>query len=840
MELKIDAHVVRQLGEELITGHEQAILELVKNSYDADSKWCKISIDTECKAKYNMTTGSLEEFGLEDLIELSEDEELLSGKISVSDAGDGMDVEQINKGWLTISFSEKRTLKTKNLKTKKHDRSIQGDKGLGRLSAMRLGNVLRINTNNGTSNPVGLIIDWREFAHGTTLDKVPVHEVQPKYRTPGTEIAIFGLSDSHRWIGLESIQKVKAHLSSLINPFFNGGFRVSLNINGVDQDLDTFEKGLQDFVNVESDFTFDGEGLSAIGFVKLPFFLPNVAEGEGGDSSGQLSNLNRYRRYVKYDGGEKLLRVLKETNSLKGYDIRRSNKPEWFLEFSKKFLWSELLTSFREEVAPPGNFESKWYNIVKRGVPLSSQELTKRQYTPELKTISESLVGVGIYKNEFRVGHNSNTDWIGFSKDTTSGKGFYSLRPNNVIGYISFQNYEGETLKETSDRQGFVEDNVYSGFKLLTDTMKSFVNDFLNNSRRAHNLYVKKCITEEEMNGIQYSAVESVELINNLSNKAKVQKGKALESKNNFIQMANELQSYVGDKFNLDSNVSRDIEFYIDRIKEEIEKERQEQDAILQQVENINFNAQQVLDELERYQERSEDLFDSAAVGLSAESLAHDINPILTDMLSALNFINKMVRSNQINKVEAVKKIRLLKSSLSLISKEISIINPMLRSKRLQHYEFSIKDEISSFIEMKHDRLESKGVSVKFYKTNVDAKIKMPLGKFMQVFDNLFRNSEFWTLSYKEKIDDSFIPQISIEQNGAAVTFYDNGPGIRSDLGNTIFDMFVSGRSGGHGLGLYIVKNILEQSKSTIDVIPERNELGNNYKFYIDFTGAEV
>ena len=40
LKLKIDAHVVRQLGEELISDPEQAILELVKNSYDADSPWC--------------------------------------------------------------------------------------------------------------------------------------------------------------------------------------------------------------------------------------------------------------------------------------------------------------------------------------------------------------------------------------------------------------------------------------------------------------------------------------------------------------------------------------------------------------------------------------------------------------------------------------------------------------------------------------------------------------------------------------------------------------------------------------------------------------------------------
>ena len=55
-----------------------------------------------------------------------------------------------------------------------------------------------------------------------------------------------------------------------------------------------------------------------------------------------------------------------------------------------------------------------------------------------------------------------------------------------------------------------------------------------------------------------------------------------------------------------------------------------------------------------------------------------------------------------------------------------------------------------------------------------------------------------------------------------------------------MFDLYVSGKSEGSGLGLYIVKSILEQFKSTIDILPQKNIMGNQYKFYIDFKGAEV
>ena len=41
----IHASVVFQLGENLVTDATQALLELVKNSYDADATYCKVSPD---------------------------------------------------------------------------------------------------------------------------------------------------------------------------------------------------------------------------------------------------------------------------------------------------------------------------------------------------------------------------------------------------------------------------------------------------------------------------------------------------------------------------------------------------------------------------------------------------------------------------------------------------------------------------------------------------------------------------------------------------------------------------------------------------------------------------
>src|SRR4051812_9849163 len=87
---EISAAVVRRLGDELITDEFTALIELVKNAYDADASYASIVVDT------NHTLGP--------------DESLFPGNkgyISIEDDGTGMSRKDIENGWLKIAFSPK-------------------------------------------------------------------------------------------------------------------------------------------------------------------------------------------------------------------------------------------------------------------------------------------------------------------------------------------------------------------------------------------------------------------------------------------------------------------------------------------------------------------------------------------------------------------------------------------------------------------------------------------------------------------------------------------------------------------------------------------------------------
>src|SRR5579863_2766758 len=109
----IDASIVFQLGEDLITDVVQAVVELVKNSYDADADYAKITVITDMSNEYPKTF-------FPDA----------KGYVVVEDNGVGMDEDTIERGWLTISNSLKREMKRKRETTPLKHRTPLGDKGL--------------------------------------------------------------------------------------------------------------------------------------------------------------------------------------------------------------------------------------------------------------------------------------------------------------------------------------------------------------------------------------------------------------------------------------------------------------------------------------------------------------------------------------------------------------------------------------------------------------------------------------------------------------------------------------------------------------------------------------
>ena len=114
-----------------------------------------------------------------------------------------------------------------------------------------------------------------------------------------------------------------------------------------------------------------------------------------------------------------------------------------------------------------------------------------------------------------------------------------------------------------------------------------------------------------------------------------------------------------------------------------------------------------------------------------------------------------------------------------------------------------------------------------------DFRIRMNKGKLMQVLDNLINNSIYWLTRNKGRIESPTI-NITIEQPW--VYFEDNGIGIDQSVENTLFEPFITRKpkGEGRGLGLFIVRQLLDDISCDIVLDEIRNSFENRYRFSIN------
>lgn len=130
------------IGKDLINDDNIAILELVKNSFDADAKRVDISF-SNLKENDDKSIDSYSE---------------KTSRLIIKDDGLGMNLDDIKNKWLNIAYSEKKQ------NTRQHNRMMAGAKGVGRFSCDRLGEFLNLYARkNDEKSYILLKIDWKMF-----------------------------------------------------------------------------------------------------------------------------------------------------------------------------------------------------------------------------------------------------------------------------------------------------------------------------------------------------------------------------------------------------------------------------------------------------------------------------------------------------------------------------------------------------------------------------------------------------------------------------------------------------------------------------------------------------
>ena len=205
------ARLLLQLGDQLIKNEGIALLELVKNSYDADSSAVKVVM----KNVHNPQMG----------------------KIVIKDNGIGMDLSIIKNVWMEPGSEYKTDQFRAREVSPRYKRLPIGEKGIGRFGVHKLGKEITLVSRKSGKKEIYLKIDWTVFGQSKYLNDIPVwiNERQPEIFTgekTGTEITITNLQSE--WTrGM--VREVFRALNSLNSPFNSPDhFEVDFNIDNPD------------------------------------------------------------------------------------------------------------------------------------------------------------------------------------------------------------------------------------------------------------------------------------------------------------------------------------------------------------------------------------------------------------------------------------------------------------------------------------------------------------------------------------------------------------------------------------------------------------------------------
>jgi signal transduction histidine kinase len=422
--LRPRARIVRTIGDQLISGPEAALIELVKNAYDADSPSVLIVMEPP---------GSLSE-GRK------------SGEILVSDSGHGMSAVELVEKWFEPATTDK-VLRRESPK----NRRMLGAKGVGRFATARLGQKLTLTCASSTAANAlevsTIVVNWADFETARYLDEVDI-AIQTRSGLPGesqgVSLRITDLRDPWTKGQLELLIRELRRLASPRDAW-ETGFKIFLDLTGFTVEAHGFDgqalvAGVFGSVQEQSDVSPEDADPLEI----RPFSLSNVFHYR---IEGCFDNDGAFEgRFInqRAEGQERQLRL--EAPSLEG------------------------------DEQPCGSFKLG-INVYDREGDAVVELFRKLGLSAigrlDARRVLDENIGVGIYRGGFRIRPygDAESDWLELERMRVQNPS-RKLGLNQVFGIIDIADEDLSGLIERSSREGLEHNGSFTRLKrLVADLM---------------------------------------------------------------------------------------------------------------------------------------------------------------------------------------------------------------------------------------------------------------------------------------------------------------------------------------------------------------------------------
>lgn len=405
---------ILSIGRDLIKDKYAAIVELVKNSYDADSATCTVSL-----------------LPFQKTIIQEKKEILIKGiKVVIKDEGHGMTFNTVTDKWMVPSTDDKLTRKNKGKSPK--GRLMQGKKGIGRYSASIIGEDMVLETIDTNGELTTLYLIWEDFEKAKYLEDVDVLIENFKTNRPsGTEIIILGDEEHLNDWNEKQLKNLKSELKKLIPP-------IDRTIHKIDDDTENFQIILE-----LGDFPYENYSNKKETIEPYPLFDLFDYRISGSVTNEGIAKLT-FENNRTSDSKEVLEPIILNLNT----DINT--------EFQS--FCGEIKFDFRVFDRDPSSIDA----LIERGLkdPITGESVGKR----EARIILDTYNGIGVYRQGFRIRPlgDAGFDWLSLDNQRVQNPSL-KIGSDQIIGFIHIEQEDKSGLLEKSARDGLKETSEYFG-----------------------------------------------------------------------------------------------------------------------------------------------------------------------------------------------------------------------------------------------------------------------------------------------------------------------------------------------------------------------------------------
>lgn len=777
LKFKPYARLLTMLGDQLIRNEQVALSELIKNSYDADASWVKVTFEG---FDHDFKAGP-------------------KAKIIVEDDGHGMSADVIENHWVNPATPMKLLGKTNGKQKTALGRIIQGEKGIGRFALLKLGRDIRMVTRPADS-PTENIVELKlaqfdeNFLQGEQAMFLDEIELQFEARTPATVIVegkvdLGGRQAIRRPHGtrIEISPPVGAWTRGKVEKVFEDLSRLQSIFIGApaedeapeDQDVDASDASDPKVASKDGDATStDAVELDPPGKDDFAVYIyrNKVYEPLGSDLRERLSVLLQENTVFRIEGRfDEAKEAFEFDLDGQQHELALTDSDLTGLAVFREYLKRRGLDPDQAELLRTmcGSFGFSFYVF-----DFSTDAKGKLQLDKSDKDLIKNH-RIYLYRDGIRVYPygDPDDDWLLIDVRRGTVRASEFLSNDQVVGFVNISQAENELLRDKTSREGLVDTGqAVDDFRSLLQTFLAWVR------KTPYNLYRQRTKKSGDVDVFKSGKVQS--LIDEAVSAAS----------------AEDVPSPVREK-----------------ITEANRQYKAERRYLVQRAENTEH---------------------LAGVGLSVEAASHDLMLAMQRVMAAIDKLIVLCDGDAPLDREALSaELLAMRGLLSFIQSQLADMQLLFRSTKQRRKDIRVLDLIEKVTKIFATLLQRHNIEVRLETVGSPLVAKTTDAVLLQLLLNLFDNAIYWLQAAPQPREI----EIMLDGNEGVLTFADNGPGFREEDVPYVFEPFFSGKGeDGRGLGLYIARQLLERHEYTIEVATKEQRILKGANLVVSFVKGDA